>query len=112
MQASNEVVLTTEPTVHDNTQFREIVNKLNDLVDLTNDDVILLFDLGYYDFKQFEELMENGIAFISRAKKNAKFEVIETVSEDPSGIDQIVKIKGCKNLKMLNVLHSCDIQLR
>ena len=90
------VALTTESKVHDNTQFREIVNKLNDLVDLTNDDVILLFDLGYYDFEQFEELMGNGIAFISRAKKNAKFEVIETVSEDPCEIDQIVKIKDCK----------------
>jgi len=90
------VALTTEPNVHDNTHFRTIIENLKEVLDLTSDNVILLFDLGYYDFEQFEELMGNGIFFISRAKKNAKFKVIETVSENSNGTDQIVKIKDCK----------------
>ena len=90
------VALTTEPKVHDNTQFRAIIENIKEVLDLASDNVILLFDLGYYDFEQFEELMGCGIAFISRVKKNAKFEVIETVSENSSEIDQIVKIKDCK----------------
>jgi len=90
------VALTTEPNAHDNPQFRAIVENLKEVLDLASDNVILLFDLGYYDFEQFEELMERGIAFISRAKKNAKFKVIETILENSNGIDQIVKIKDCK----------------
>jgi hypothetical protein len=91
------VTLSTEPTVHDNTQFRTILKRTGELVDLVGQNVILLFDLGYYDFEQFEEMIDAGIFFISRVKKNAAFEVISTISNDSKATDQIVKVKGCKH---------------
>ena len=102
------VAFTTEPKTHDNTQFKTIIEKLVNVIDIVNDNVILIFDLGYYDFEQFEELMGNGILFISRAKKNAKFEIIETISEDSNGIDQFVKIKDCKYPLRLVTLKNDD----
>ncbi len=102
------VVLATDPTIHDNTQFRTILKQASNLVDLVGQITILLFDLGYYDFEQFEEMIDAGILFVSRVKKNAVFEVISTISNDSKFIDQIVKVKGCKHPLRLITLKGED----
>jgi len=105
------VVLTTIPTVHDNTQFRTILKQARELVDLIGQNAILLFDLGYYDFEQFEEMIDAGVYFISRVKSNATFKVISTTSKEAKAIDQVVKLNGCKHPLRLITLVGEDGQI-
>jgi hypothetical protein len=91
------VAIGTEPTVHDNTQFRMIINRASQFIDLIGENVINLFDLGYYDFKHFEEMVDKGILFISRVKTNAAHKVTHTSSRSSKAIDQMVKLDGCKH---------------
>ena len=39
---------------------------------------ILTFDLGYYDLDRFRKLKEDGIKFVTRIKRNARYEVLKT----------------------------------
>jgi putative transposase len=42
-------------------------------------DCLLLFDLGYYDFRAFSSIVRNGGYFVSRLKEKANPEVVEVV---------------------------------
>ena len=90
------IAIGTEPKVHDNTQFRTLLEQATRFVDLVGEMAITLFDLGYYDFEQFEEMVGSGILFISRVKKNAAHDLIHTSSENSTAVDQMVKLVGCK----------------
>jgi len=102
------IAIGTEPTVHDNTQFRTIIEQATQFVDLVGGNAITLFDLGYYKFEQFEEMVDKGILFISRVKKNAAHKVTHTSSKSPKAIDQMVKLDGCKHELRLVTLKGED----
>ena len=102
------IAIGTEPTVHDNTQFRMLIEQATQFVDLVGEIAITLFDLGYYDFEQFEEMVDKGILFISRVKKNAAHKITDTSSKSSKAIDQMVKLEGCKHELRLVILKGED----
>lgn len=53
---------------------------------------LLLFDLGYTNFTHFRQLTEQKVTFITRAKRNLKFEVTVVLSNTPVFRDRIVWI--------------------
>ncbi|WP_164217324.1 IS4 family transposase [Virgibacillus sp. YIM 98842] len=64
------------PAKHaDRTQMEELID--------VDADAIQLFDRGYVDYKQFERLSYQDVRFITRLKKNAKFEVLSEQQPDP-----------------------------
>lgn len=55
--------------------------QMNELVDM-DADAIHLFDRGYTDYKQYDQLCDQEIRFITRLKKNAKTEVLNEQMPD------------------------------
>lgn len=53
---------------------------------------LLLFDLGYTNFSSFRQLTDKGVTYITRAKRNLKYEVAQVLVKTPSLRDTIVWI--------------------
>lgn len=53
---------------------------------------LLLFDLGYTNFTCFSQLTDKGVTFITRAKRNLKYEVAEVLVKTPVLRDTLVWI--------------------
>lgn len=53
---------------------------------------LLLFDLGYTNFTRFRQLSEKGVTFITRAKRNLKYDVSQVLIATPVLRDTIVWI--------------------
>jgi hypothetical protein len=53
---------------------------------------LLLFDLGYTNFPRFGQLTQKGVTFITRAKRNLKYEVAQVLVNTPVLRDTIVWI--------------------
>jgi hypothetical protein len=53
---------------------------------------LFLFDLGYTNFTRFRQLTEKGVTFITRAKSNLKYEVVQVLVKTPVFRDTIVWI--------------------
>jgi putative transposase len=58
---------------------------------------VAIFDKGYTDFAWYKSLDDKGVFFVTRIKRNAKYDVIER--KDISGLkyiysDQILRLKG------------------
>lgn len=67
------------PAKHaDRTQMEELID--------VDADAIQLFDRGYVDYRQFERLTHQNVRFITRLKKNAKFEVLAEQQPDPENL--------------------------
>jgi len=47
-----------------------------------------VFDRGYYDFKKFEQLMEQDIRFVTRIKENAIVHVVEEIPVEANSMIQ------------------------
>lgn len=60
-------------------------------------DSMLLIDSGFTDYQRFEELTQRSIWFITRAKSNASFEVIEVLSDEDGVRDRIVRLGSPKH---------------
>jgi len=58
---------------------------------------LLLLDRGFYDFKFFAALVEQGSAFITRLKSNSKIEVVKVLSSTDTVKDLIVILGGGQN---------------
>ena len=65
------------------------------IVPLESGDVVV-FDRGYNDFAWFKTLVDKGVFFVTRLKKNASYKIIERRSVDHKNIysDQIIEFKG------------------
>ncbi|MFD1361947.1 IS4 family transposase [Lentibacillus salinarum] len=73
--------------------------QMNELVDIDSD-AIHLFDRGYNDYKQFDELCWKNVRFITRIKKNAKIEVVSEQEPDTEHnifLDQKVYLDNAQN---------------
>lgn len=53
---------------------------------------LLLFDLGYTNFTFYRQLTEKGVTYITRAKSNLKYEVVQVLVNTPVFRDRIVWI--------------------
>lgn len=53
---------------------------------------LLLFDLGYTNFTRFGQLTEKDVTFITRAKRNLKYEVAQVLVKTPVFRDTLVWI--------------------
>lgn len=61
------------------------------LRDLTPPKTLLLIDRGFYDFADFAALVQQGSHWITRLKK-ASFQVLETFSNTPDVLDQLISL--------------------
>src|SRR5699024_10927740 len=67
------------PAVHsDRSQMSELIN--------IDSDTLYLFDRGYNDYKQFDQLCDAGLQFITRLKKNAEIEVLSEQKPDTENL--------------------------
>lgn len=69
---------------------------------------IVVFDRGYNDYEWFNSLNNNGIWFVTRLKKNAKYRVIERREvRSKTGVtsDHCIELTGTK-------AHKCAVKLR
>ncbi len=53
---------------------------------------LLLFDLGYTNFTYYRLLTEKGVTYVTRAKSNLKYEVVQVLVNTPVFRDRIVWI--------------------
>ena len=77
---------------HDNTKARELCAALKS-------GEIVIFDKAYLDFEHLRELSEHGIFWVSRAKDNMSYEVVETLhtTQDPRILsDELIRLHGTK----------------
>jgi hypothetical protein len=56
-----------------------------------------IFDRGFFDFAFFDDLVDKGVAWITRAKSNTVFTVQKTLLHTPDVRDRIVLLGGDKN---------------
>lgn len=70
--------------------------------------MLLIFDLGYTNFDMFGQFTANGITFLTRAKKNLKYEVAQVLHRSAAVHDCIVLIgKGDsrQQVRLIEVLY-------
>jgi hypothetical protein len=53
-----------------------------------------IFDRGFYDFNFFADLIEQGVAWITRLKSNAIFSVQQVLVQSVNVRDQIILLGG------------------
>ena len=58
---------------------------------------LLILDRGFYDFKFFAALVQQGAAFITRLKSNAKIEVVDVLTRTDTVKDLIVVLGSGQN---------------
>jgi putative transposase len=94
-----EFVAITDGKTHDLTAGRALQLSKGSMV---------VFDKAYIDYQWFNSLNERGISFVTRQKRNARYEVIErrSVNKD-QGLtsDQTIQMNGSKSYR-------CTIPLR
>jgi hypothetical protein len=95
MSSCPESIIVTEGLTHDKTKMADLINQPG---------VTYLFDRAYLDHKEFDRYCDEGILFISRLKKNAVFEVIESrpVKEGSNVLEDITVILGGDRARMKN----------
>jgi hypothetical protein len=64
------------------------------LLDLVSVKTLLLLDRGFYHFQFWQQLIDNGIHFITRVKVNAKIQYEQVFTDSFTLRDRLVKI-GC-----------------
>jgi hypothetical protein len=94
-----EFVAITDGKTHDITAGRALQLAKGSMV---------VFDKAYIDYQWFNSLNERGISFVTRQKRNARYEVIERrVVDKKQGLtsDQTIQMNGSKSTR-------CTIPLR
>ena len=66
----------TPANLNDSPEFDEIFSSMDQ--DLLGES-ILTFDLGYYDLEMFRGLKNRNIMFVTRIKRNARYEIIREI---------------------------------
>ncbi|QEN04353.1 IS4 family transposase [Thiospirochaeta perfilievii] len=103
-------VTVTDAKVHESNEIKNVPFKKDD---------VIVFDRGYTDYQYYSDLSEEGIYFVTRLKKNAKYSVLDDkdvskyeniLSEKIIVFDKIISKKG-KPLK-LRLVESYDPDLK
>jgi hypothetical protein len=69
---------------------------------------LVLFDLGYTNFQIFKDLTQQGVTWITRAKKNLSYEVSTVLQRDARVHDQIVWIgpdEARQQVRLIEILY-------
>ena len=69
---------------------------------------LLLFDLGYTNFQIFKDLTQQGVTWITRAKRNLSYEVCQVLQREAHIHDQIVWIgqdEARQQVRLIEVLY-------
>lgn len=69
---------------------------------------LLLLDLGYTNFTRFRQLTQKGVTFITRAKSNLKYDVVQVLVKTPVFRDTIIWIStddDRQQVRLVEVLH-------
>ncbi len=88
--ACTDYLFITNANRHENSTFGQIRLTEND---------IAIFDRGYFNKRQFQELAESSISFVTRNKSNIEYEVISSDKKEKSDDsftirrDEIIKMK-------------------
>ncbi|MBF8253388.1 MAG: transposase [Deltaproteobacteria bacterium] len=83
-----QIEYTTEAQAHDSGFFAQILG-------WAQAGTLWIFDRGFYDFDFFSDLIERGVAWITRPKSNTVFSVKQVLLHTPLVRDQIVCLQGC-----------------
>jgi hypothetical protein len=70
--------------------------------------MLLIFDLGYTNFDMFAQFTADGITFLTRAKKNLKYEVVQVLHRSAAVHDCIVWIgegDSRQQVRLIEVLY-------
>jgi hypothetical protein len=89
-----------DPQAHDQRFWPRILDALEP-------DTLLVYDLGYTNFTRFQELTQRGVTWLTRAKSNLGYVVLETLVTTPTVRDQRVVIgRGAERqeVRLLEVL--------
>jgi len=70
---------------------------MTDLLTFVPKKTLLILDRGFYDFKFFVALVQQGAAFITRLKSNAKIEVVTVLTRTDTVKDLIVRLGSGQN---------------
>lgn len=69
--------IVTPDNVNDGTEFENLLRDIASVERL--EDIILVFDKGYTNYKRYNSFIIRGILFVAPLKKNAKFEVLSSI---------------------------------
>jgi IS4 transposase len=80
-------------------------NFLTQILAMVKDEVLFIFDRGFYDFIFFDDLIEQEAHFITRLKSNAVFSIERTLLKTDCVREHIIKLGGpsrqCQHLLRL-----------
>lgn len=69
--------IVTPGNVHDDVKFDDLLEDVSLFEHLK--DLILVFDKGYTNYDRYKKFVENGILFVARLKKNAKYTILSSI---------------------------------
>jgi hypothetical protein len=70
------------------------VNGYNEIKSFAKAGTLWIFDRGFYDFIFFKDLIDQGVAWITRIKSNTKYKVKIVLLDSPHVRDQIILLTG------------------
>lgn len=76
-----------EPLAHD-------TNFIDEILSFAKAGSLWLFDRGFYDFEFFGNLIDQGVAWITRLKSNTKYKVKSVLLNSSHIRDQIIQLTG------------------
>jgi hypothetical protein len=76
-----------DPLAHD-------TNFINEIKSFAKAGTLWIFDRGFYDFIFFKDLIDQGVAWITRIKSNTKYKVKIVLLDSPHVRDQIILLTG------------------
>jgi hypothetical protein len=86
----------TPANLNDSPEFDEILSSMDQ--DLLRES-ILTFDLGYYDLERFRELKNRNIMFVTRIKRNARYEIIREYAHS-----KIIRFRNGLILRLVSLI--------
>lgn len=69
--------IVTPSNFHDDIEFDDLLEDVSLIEQLK--DLILVFDKGYTNYDRYKKFVDNGVLFVARLKKNAKYTVLSSI---------------------------------
>ena len=77
---------------------------LEQILKVSREQTLWLLDRGFYDFGFFEQLIDQGAAWITRSKSNLVYSVTRVLEQNDLIRDRVVQINGCRHpLRLVEV---------
>jgi hypothetical protein len=72
-------------------------NFLAQVLKVSRQGTLWIFDRGFYDFGFFEQVIDRGAAWITRSKSNLAYSVSQVLEQNDFIRDRLVYIEGCRH---------------